>query len=60
VGRSLKDKEVFYPVRNGDFRGWRKIKNRGGNFLIFSDLEIVKLSTPIVIDLGERYQDYAR
>ena len=32
VGRSLKDKEVFYPVRNGDFRGWRKIKTEEAIF----------------------------
>jgi hypothetical protein len=32
VGSSLKDKEVFYPVRNRDFRSWRQIKKQRRRF----------------------------
>ncbi|ATE59479.1 DUF6402 family protein [Thauera sinica] len=56
IGRHLRKKEVFYPVRNRDFRHWRKLKGRGGDFAIFSSFERIKLPTPIVLDLGERRQ----
>lgn len=60
VGSNLKEKEVFYPVRNRNFENWRKVKKRGGDFKIFSNLEKVKLSRPIIIDLGEIYEDYVQ
>lgn len=60
VGNGLKEKEIFYPVRNRDFRSWRQLKGRGGDFLIFSDLEVIKLPVPIIIDLGESYKDYVQ
>jgi len=28
----------FVPVFNGDFRRWRKVRNSGGDFLVFSDV----------------------
>ncbi len=47
-------------VRNRDFRNWRDLKKRGGDFVIFSNCEKVKLTTPIVIDLGEVCREYKR
>lgn len=44
--------DVYYPVRNRDYREWREKKGRGGDFLIYSDLELVRLSRPMEIDLG--------
>ena len=58
IGSSMKEKEVFYPVRNRDFRNWRDLKKRGGDFVIFSNSEKVKLPTPIIIDLGEVCREY--
>lgn len=60
VGSNLKEKEVFYPVRNRNFENWRKVKKRGGDFKIFSNLEKVKLPRPIVIDLGEICEEYVQ
>ena len=58
TGSSMKEKEVFYPVRNRDFRNWRDVKKRGGDFVIFSNCEKVKLPTSIVIDLSEVCREY--
>lgn len=49
----LRAREVFYPVRNQSFRAWREAKGRGGDFLVWSNLERIKLSQPIELDLGE-------
>ncbi len=45
-------------MRNRDFRSWRDLKKRGGDFVIFSNSEKVKLPTPIIIDLGEVCREY--
>jgi hypothetical protein len=59
VGQQYTPENIFYPVRNIDFRNWqmqaRKPKQRGGNVLIFSDLKQIQLSTPIVIPIGEHH-----
>lgn len=60
VKSSLRKADVFYPVRNRDFNHWRKIKGRGGDFLIFSNLERVKLPKPIVLELDEVCREYKR
>lgn len=60
TGSSMKEKEVFYPVRNRDFRNWRDLKKRGGDLMIFSNFEKVKLPTSMVIDLGEICREYKR
>ena len=53
IGKSLLEKEVYYPVRNRDYRHWRQLKQRGGDFLIFSDAQLIKLDQPIVLDMPE-------
>ncbi len=60
IGSNMKQKQVFYPVRNRDFRNWRDLKNRGGDFVIYSNCEKVKLTNPISIDLGEVCRKYKR
>lgn len=57
TGSDLNAKEVFYPVRNRDFNRWREIKGRGADFLIFSNLQRLRLPIPIVLNLGEVCQE---
>jgi len=49
----LSEKYTYYPVRNSDYVNWRAMHNRGGDFLIYSDLKLIELDNPIFIDLGE-------
>lgn len=60
TGRKLKARAVFYPVRNRHFQQWRDIKRRGGDFVIYSNPELVKLPSPIILDLGEICREYKR
>ncbi|WP_367116514.1 DUF6402 family protein [uncultured Pseudacidovorax sp.] len=60
TGSSLLAKQVYYPVRNRDFETWRHLKNRGGDFTIFSDMRKIKLVKPITIDLDEICEIYQR
>ncbi|MFP5473410.1 MAG: DUF6402 family protein [Gammaproteobacteria bacterium] len=60
TGNSLLAKQVYYPVRNKDFETWRHLKNRGGDFAIFSDTRKIKLAKPITIDLDEICEIYRR
>ena len=53
IGRSLAEKDVYYPVRNRDYRNWRKAKGRGGDFLIMTVPKLIKLDQPIVLDMEE-------
>ncbi|MDR1994560.1 DUF6402 family protein [Azonexus sp.] len=54
----LRKPDVFYPVRNRDFRRWRELKERGGDFRIFSSFEKIKLPTPIVFEFDEVCGEY--
>jgi hypothetical protein len=58
IKSSFKRKEVFYPVRNRDFQRWRELKGRGGDFVIFSNLERIKLPKSIWLDLGEKREPF--
>jgi hypothetical protein len=43
---------VYYPIRNSDFRAWQKKHGRGGDFIIYSDRVILPLLIkPIQISL---------
>lgn len=53
IGTHTIEKEVFYPIRNRDYRAYRAKHNRGGDFVIYSDLKLLELTQPIIIDLGE-------
>lgn len=50
IGKLL-DKDVYYPIRNRDYREWREKKGRGGDFLIYSDLQLLRLNRPIELDM---------
>lgn len=36
----------FVEITNADFRNWRQSTQKGGDFLVFSDLKIEKLASP--------------
>ncbi|MBN3856569.1 hypothetical protein G3N59_24615 [Paraburkholderia sp. Ac-20340] len=42
---------VYYPVHNKDFRQWAIKHQRGGDFIVFSDLMNVSLKKSLVIEL---------
>lgn len=42
---------LFTPVGNRDFRNWRTRNNRGGDFLVFSDLKRTTLNPPDAFDI---------
>ena len=48
-----RDKDIYYCVRNRDFRTWRDTHNRGGDFVVYSDLKKYPLPKPWVINLEE-------
>lgn len=42
---------IFYPVRNSDFRAWQQKHGRGGDFILYSDRMWVTLHRPITVKL---------
>lgn len=42
---------VFYPVRNKDFREWQQKHKQGGDFMIYSDRKSIMLDNPITVKL---------
>ena len=52
VKDQLASEYVYYPVRNRDFRAWQAQHQRGGDFLVYSDIRHLALREPIRIDLG--------
>jgi hypothetical protein len=51
--RNLIEKEVYYPVRNRDYRNYRDKHDHGGDFVIYSDMKLFKLPNTVDFDLGE-------
>ncbi|RQZ19157.1 hypothetical protein DIE15_05360 [Burkholderia sp. Bp9031] len=51
VGDVRKKRNLYYPVRNSDFREWQKKHKRGGDFIIFSDKKFVRLDKSIRVFL---------
>lgn len=49
----LLGKDIYYPLRNRDFLKWREKKGRGGDFLVSSNRDLIKLRNPISLDMGE-------
>ncbi|MEB2558741.1 DUF6402 family protein [Burkholderia cenocepacia] len=47
----LQEKNVYYPVYNKSYNEWREKHNRGGDFMVYSKPELVKLSKPIQFKL---------
>ena len=53
IGNKFAEADVYYSVRNRDYRQWRKAKERGGDFLIMTEPKLLKLNQPIVLDMAE-------
>ncbi|MFS2113546.1 DUF6402 family protein [Herbaspirillum frisingense] len=51
-------KDVYWPVYNRSYNEWRKARNRGEDFMIYSKPQLYKLETPIIIDLGTICRPY--
>ena len=46
IGKLL-DKNVYYPVYNRSYNEWREKHGRGGDFMIYSRPQLIKLNKPI-------------
>lgn len=51
--RRLMETEIYTSIRNKNYIDWRKKHNRGGDFVIYSDLKKIELDEPISISLDE-------
>lgn len=49
--RRLLDKNVYYPVYNRSYNEWREKHSRGGDFMIYSKPQLIKLNKPIQFKL---------
>lgn len=49
--RKLLTKNVYYPVYNKSYSEWREKHNRGGDFMIYSKPQLLKLNKPIQLKL---------
>jgi len=53
IAQGMQERNVYYPVRNRDYRQWRACHKRGGDFVVYTDLRRIKLTTPIVLQLED-------
>ena len=53
IGKKMAEGDVYYPVRNRDYRQWRMTKGRGGDFLIMTEPKLVRLEQPIDLNMPE-------
>lgn len=49
--RKLLRKNVYYPVYNKSYNEWREKHNRGGDIMIYSRPQLLKLGKPIQFKL---------
>jgi hypothetical protein len=49
TGNPKKAGNVYYPVWNASYREWQRAHHRGGDFIIFSDYQVVELNPPIEV-----------
>ncbi|SDC47654.1 hypothetical protein SAMN05216345_102447 [Cupriavidus sp. YR651] len=54
IKNRLEPENVYYPVRNRDFRAWQSKHNRGGDFLVYSDFATVRLAQPVHLNLEKQ------
>ncbi|MDR5740306.1 DUF6402 family protein [Caballeronia sp. LZ016] len=40
---------VYYPVYNSSYRDWQRTHKRGGDFVIFTDYETIRLNPPLAV-----------
>ncbi|UWE18476.1 DUF6402 family protein [Herbaspirillum huttiense] len=50
--KKLLKEDVYWPVYNSSFNEWRKKKERGQDFMIYSQPELYALNKPITLRLG--------
>ncbi|WP_152974699.1 DUF6402 family protein [Burkholderia pseudomallei] len=50
---SLRKQDVYYPIYNSDYNAWRQKYDRGGDFVIYSNLKKIALPKPIKFTLEE-------
>ena len=51
--RELRKQDVHYPIYNRSYNLWREKYNRGGDFVIYSDMANISLPKPIRFTLEE-------
>ncbi|QNB07163.1 hypothetical protein G5S34_10515 [Herbaspirillum frisingense] len=56
--KKLLKKDVYWPVYNSSFNDWRKKKERGQDFMIYSKPELYALNKPITLRLGTICRPY--
>ncbi|WP_175783229.1 DUF6402 family protein [Burkholderia anthina] len=47
--RKFMTQDVYWPVHNKTYRDWRAARNRGGDFMVYSRPNLVKLDKPTVL-----------
>jgi hypothetical protein len=47
---AISDDDIYYPVRNKDYRNWQLKHRQGGDLILYSDIKRLKLSTPLVVE----------
>lgn len=48
--RAIRNDDVYYPVRNKDYRNWQVKHKQGGDLILYSDIKWVRLNTPLVVE----------
>lgn len=48
----ISEKNVYYPIRNKDYRNWQLKHGQGGDFIIYSDRRSIPLAGPMVIEFN--------
>lgn len=56
--KKLLKNDVYWPVYNSSFNEWRKKKERGQDFMIYSQPELYALNKPITLRLGTICRPY--
>ena len=49
--KKLLARDVYFPVYNRSYNEWREARGRGGDFMVYSKPELIKLKKPIRIKL---------
>ncbi|WP_338083554.1 DUF6402 family protein [Burkholderia arboris] len=54
--RKFRAKDVYWPVHNKTYRHWRSVRNRGGDFMVYSKPKLIKLDKPIILKIDTVYR----
>lgn len=50
----ISDYNVYYPVRNKEYREWQLKYKQGGDLVLYSDIQIIQFQTPKIIEFDLR------